>query len=87
MREPKSITAGIQRRGWWDAIGDRGNERELEIEAIEDLVMDGSELVKLKLGGLCSEPLNESDFVIVEIGLLKDVKVPLHEPAGSKCDQ
>ena len=40
-------------------------------------MVDGSEPVKLELGGLCSEPLDESNFVIVKVGSLKDVKVPL----------
>ena len=44
MREPKSVTAGIRWRGQWDIIRDRSNERELEIEVIEDLVMDGGEV-------------------------------------------
>ena len=35
MREPKSVTAGIWQRGWWDVIGDRNDERELEIEVVE----------------------------------------------------
>ena len=39
--------------------------------------MDGSEPVKLELGGLCLEPLDESNFIVVEVGSLKDVKVPL----------
>ena len=38
MREPKSVTAGIWWRGWWDIIGDWGNKGALEIEVIEDAV-------------------------------------------------
>ena len=30
-REPKSVTAGIQQRGRWDVIGNRGDEWELEV--------------------------------------------------------
>ena len=41
-REPKSVTAGIRRRGRWDVIWDRGDERELEVKVVEDLVVDGS---------------------------------------------
>ena len=40
-------------------------------------MVDGCELVKLKLRSLSSEPFEESDFIIMEIGLLEDVKVPL----------
>ena len=47
MREPKSVTAGIRRRGRWDIIGDRGNKGALEIEVVEDSVMYGSESLKL----------------------------------------
>ena len=39
--------------------------------------MDSGEPVKLKLCGLGTEPLEKSDFVVVEVGLLEDVKVPL----------
>ena len=39
MREPKSVTAGIRQRGWWDVIRDRGDEQELEVQVVEDAVM------------------------------------------------
>ena len=39
--------------------------------------MDSGELVELELHSLGSEPFKESDFVVMEIRLLKDVKVPL----------
>ena len=35
------------------------------------------EVLKFELGGLCSEPLEECDLIIMEIGALEDVKVPL----------
>ena len=38
-REPKSVMAGIWQRGQWDVIRDRSDERELEIEVVEDLVV------------------------------------------------
>ena len=38
MREPKSVTAGIQWRGRWDIVGNRGNQGAPEIEVIEDVV-------------------------------------------------
>ena len=40
-------------------------------------MVDSGEVLELKLGGLCSEPLKKCDFVVVEIGALADVKVPL----------
>ena len=40
-------------------------------------MVDGCELVKLKLHSLGSEPFYESDFVVMEIGSLKDIKVLL----------
>ena len=73
MREPKSVTVGIWWRGRWDVIRDRSNERELEIEVIEDPVVDGSEVLEFELNVSCTEPLKESDFVIMQERSLKDV--------------
>ena len=39
--------------------------------------MDSGEVVKLELGDLGSEPLSKGDFVVVEVRLLEDIKVPL----------
>ena len=64
-REPKSVMAGIRWRGQWDVIGDRGDERELEMEVIEDPVVDSSESLEFELEVSCTEPLKESDFVVV----------------------
>ena len=77
MREPKSVTVGIRRRGQWDVIGDRRDKRELEIEVIEDLVVNGSELLKFELEVLCVEPFEESNFVVVQERSFKDVGNPL----------
>ena len=77
MREPKSVTAGIWQRGWWDVIGDRNDERELEIEVVEDPVVNGSEPFEFELEVLCTEPLKEGDFVIMQERLLKNVSDPL----------
>ena len=55
MREPKSVTVRIQQRGWWDIIGDRRDEQELEIEVIEDVVVNGSKVLEFELRGLCCE--------------------------------
>ena len=40
-------------------------------------MVDGCELVKLELRDLGSEPFGKSDFVIVEVGSLKDIEDPL----------
>ena len=77
MRELKSVTAGIRRRGRWDVIGDRGDERELEVQVKKDAVVDSGEAVKLELGDLGSEPLGKGDFIVVEVRSLEDIKVPL----------
>ena len=77
MREPKLVTVGVWRRGQWDIIGDRGNEQELEVQVKKDVVVDSGEPVKLELGNLGSEPLGKGGFVVVEVRLLEDIKVPL----------
>ena len=69
--------AGIWWRGRWDVIGDRRDERELEVQVKKDAVVDSGEAVKLELGNLGSEPLGKGDFVVVEVRPLKDIKVPL----------
>ena len=76
-REPKSVTVGIWWRGWWDIIGDRSDEWELEIEIVEDMVVYSSEVLKFELGGLCSEPFKEGNLIIMKVRLLEDVDVPL----------
>ena len=52
-----------------------GNTAEgaLEIEVVEDLVMYGSEPLEFEQDVLCTEPLKESDFVVVQERLLEDV--------------
>ena len=77
MREPKSVTVGIQRRGRRDVIGDRRDERELEVQVKKDAVVDSGEAVKLELGNLGSEPLGKGDFIVMEVRPLEDIKVPL----------
>ena len=76
-REPKSVTAGIWWRGQWDVVGDRGNKGALEVEIVEDAVVYASESLKFKLEVLCLEPLEESNFIVVQEGSLKDVSDPL----------
>ena len=76
-REPKSVMAGIRRRGRWDIIGERGNKGALEVEIIEDTVMYASESLEFELEVSCSEPFKESDFVVVQEWPLEDVGDPL----------
>ena len=76
-RELKSVTAGIQRRGRWDVVRDRGNKRAPEVEVVEDVVVYGSELLEFELDVSCTEPLEESDFVVVQERSLKNVGDPL----------
>ena len=76
-REPKSVTAGIQWRGWWDVIRDRSDERELEVEVVEDPVVDGGKVLEFELGVLGMEPFKECDFVVVQEKPLKNVGDPL----------
>ena len=68
---------GIRWRGRWDEVGFGGDKGKLEIQVVKDAMVDGGEVLKLKLGGLCSEPLKKCDLVVMEIGALEDVKVPL----------
>ena len=76
-RELKSVMVGIWWRGWWDIIRNRGNKRALEVEVIENAVVYGSESLEFKLDVLCTEPLKESDFIIVQERSLKDIGDPL----------
>ena len=69
--------AGIRCRGWWDVIRDRGNERALEVEIIEDVMVYASEPLEFELDVSCMEPLKESDFIIMEERPLKNVGNPL----------
>ena len=75
--EPKSVTAGIRQRGRWDVVRFGGDKGKLEIQVIKDTMVDDGKVLELELGGLCSEPLEECNLVVVEIGALEDVKVPL----------
>ena len=68
---------GIQQRGRWDVVGDRGNKRAPEVEVVEDVVVYGSEPLEFELEVSCTEPLEESNFVVMQEGLLKNVGDPL----------
>ena len=69
--------AGVWRRGRWDVVRDRRAKGALEVEIIEDAVVYASESLEFKLGVSCTEPLEESDFVIVQERPLKNVSNPL----------
>ena len=73
----KSVTAGIQQRGWWDVIGFGRDKWELEVQVVEDAVMNGSEALEFELVVPCMEPFEESNLVVVEEGSLEDVSDPL----------
>ena len=75
--KPKSVTAGVQWRGRWDVIGDRGNKGALEVEIVEDAVVYASESLEFELEVSCPEPFKESDFVVVQERSLEDVGDPL----------
>ena len=77
MRELKSVTAGIWWRGQWDIIWFSGDKRELEVQVIKDSVVDGSEVLKLELGVSGTEPLKESNFIVMQERPLEDVGDPL----------
>ena len=77
MTKPKLVMAGIWQRGRQDVIRFGRDKGKLEIQVEKDMMVDGGEVLELKLGGLCSEPLEKCDLVVMEIGALEDVKVPL----------
>ena len=75
--KPKSVMAGIWRRGQWDVIGFSRDKWELEVQVVKDTMVDCSEVLKFKLGVLGMEPFKERDFVVREERSLKDVCNPL----------
>ena len=75
--KPKSVTAGIRRRGWWDVIGFGRDEGELEIQVIEDAMVDCGEVLEFELGVPGTEPFKECNFVVGEERSLEDVCDPL----------
>ena len=68
---------GVRRRGRWDIIRNRGNKRALEVEIVEDVVVYASELLEFELEVSCMEPLEESNFVVMQERSLKDIGDPL----------
>ena len=75
--KPKSVMAGIWRRGQWDVVGFGGDKGELEIQVIKDAMVDCGEMLKFKLGVPGVEPFEERNFVVGEERSLKDVCDPL----------
>ena len=76
-REPKSVTAGIQQRGWWYVVGFCRDKGELEIQVVKDSVMDGGEVLEFELGVSGAKPFEEGDFIVMQERSLKDVGDPL----------
>ena len=75
--EPKSVTAGIQRRGRWDVVGFGGDKGKLEIQVVKDVMVDCGEVLKFELGVPGTEPFEERNFVVREERSLEDVCDPL----------
>ena len=68
---------GIRQRGQWDVVRDRGNKRAPEVEVVEDTVVYGSEPLEFELEVSCMEPLEESDFVVMQERSFKNIGDPL----------
>ena len=64
--KPKSVMAGIQRRGRWDVIRFGGDKGELEIQIVKDAMVDCGEVLKFELDVPGTEPFKERDFVVGE---------------------
>ena len=77
MTEPKSVMAGIRRRGRWDVVGFGGDKGKLEIQVVKDMVVDCGEVLEFELGVPGTEPFKEGNFVVGEERSLKDVCDPL----------
>ena len=75
--KPKSVTAGIRRRGRWDVVGFSGDKGKLEVQVIKDAMVDCGEMLKFELGVPGTEPFEERDFIVGEERSLEDVCDPL----------
>ena len=73
MTKLKLVMVGVWQRGQWNVIRDGGNKRELEVEIVEDTVVYSSKVLKFELGVLHMKPFKESNFVVMQERLLKDV--------------
>ena len=77
MTKPKSVMAGIRRRGQWDVVRFGGDKGELEIQVVKDAMVDCCEVLEFELGVPGTEPSEERNFVVGEERSLKDVCDPL----------
>ena len=77
MTEPKSVTAGIRRRGQWDVVWFGGDKGKLEIQVVKDAMVDCGEVLEFELGVPGTEPFEKRNFVVGEERSLKDVCDPL----------
>ena len=77
MRELKSVMVGIRRRGQWDIVRDRRDKGALDVEIVEDAVVYASESLEFELDVSCTEPLEESNFIVVQERPLKNISDPL----------
>ena len=75
--EPKSVTAGIRRRGRWDVVGFSGDKGKLEIQVVKDAMVNCGEVLEFELGVPGTEPFEECNFVVGKERLLEDVCNPL----------
>ena len=75
--KPKSVMAGIRRRGRWGIVGFGGDKGKLEVQVVKDAMVDCGEVLKFKLGVLGTEPFEERNFIVGEERSLKDVCDPL----------
>ena len=75
--KPKSVMAGIRRRGRWDVVGFGGDKGELEIQVVKDVMVDCGEVLEFELGVPGTEPFKECNFIVGEERSLKDVCDPL----------
>ena len=75
--KPKLVTAGIRRRGRWDAVGFSRDKGKLEIQVIKDPMVDGGEVLEFELGVPGMEPFEERNLVVGKERSLEDVCDPL----------
>ena len=75
--KPKSVTAGIRQRGWWDVVGFGGDKGKLEIQVVKDAMVDCGEVLEFELGVPGTEPFEERNFVVGKERSLEDVCNPL----------
>ena len=62
VTKPKSVTAGIWQRGWWDVVGFSGDKGKLEIQVVKDAMVDCCEVLEFELGVPGTEPFKERNF-------------------------